>query len=416
MANDEGRLLLLIPTSSYRVSDFMAAAARLNIDVAVGSNRRQALEHLSNGHSTTIDFSDLDKGVEQIRDYHARYPLQGILSVDDVTGILAATAAKALDLPHNQPMAIARTGNKHLLRQCLTDAGLPQPEFRLFSTDASIDDAARSVSYPCVLKPLNLSASRGVIRANTIAEFRDAFQRIIGILETPDSDGRVSKTTEVLVEDYWAGDEIALEGLMIGGELNCLAVFDKPDPLDGPYFEETIYVTPSRLPDTTQAAILNATATALTAIGLREGPVHAELRLGEHGPWVVEAASRSIGGLCARTLEFGTGVRLEDIILQHAAGRSIETMTRDSQASGVMMIPVPSKGVLSGISGLEDARHISGVSDVTITIPIGHEVLPLPESTQYLGFIFAKGDQPGMVENILRMAHETLNFDIVEDT
>ncbi|MDA0238899.1 MAG: ATP-grasp domain-containing protein [Proteobacteria bacterium] len=390
----------------------MAAAERLGIDVVVGSNRRQALEHLSDGHTTTIDFSDLEKGIGQIQNYHRDHPLCGILSVDEVTGILAATASEKLGLPHNQPEAVARTGNKWLLRQCLNENGLPQPPFQLVPITASPEATARRLNYPCVLKPLNLSASRGVIRANSEAEFVEAFARNRQILKTPDIDGRTSKTESILVEDFWPGDEVALEGIMIAGKLQSLALFDKPDPLDGPYFEETIYVTPSRLSAETQTAIMEMTKAALRAIGLREGAVHAELRLGENGPWVVEAASRSIGGLCARTLEFGAGLRLEDIILQHAVGRQIQSTTREETAAGVMMIPVPNSGFLRRVSGIQDAIRIPGIIDVTITIPIGREVIPLPESTQYLGFIFAKADHPDGVEKILREAHKILEFDI----
>ena len=410
--HQENRLLLLIPTSSYRVSDFMAAAERLGIDIVVGSNRRQALEHLSDGHTTTIDFSNLENGVSQIQNYHDGHPLCGILSVDDITGILAATASERLGLPHNQPEAVARTGNKLLLRRCLSENGLPQPSFQLVPITASPETTADNLNYPSVLKPLNLSASRGVIRANTKAEFISAFARVCKILETPDIDGRTSKTENILVEDFWPGDEVALEGIMIQGELHCLALFDKPDPLDGPYFEETIYVTPSRLPADKQAAIMKMTTEAMKAIGLREGAVHAELRLGKNGPWVVEAASRSIGGLCARTLEFGAGLRLEDIILQHAAGRQIQSMTREKAAAGVMMIPVPQRGILRRVKGVDDAKRVPGIVDLTITIPIGQEVLPLPESTQYLGFIFAKADHPEDAENALRVAHEALEFEI----
>src|SRR6185503_17135 len=270
---------------------------------------------------------------------------------------------------------------------------------------------AAEIEYPCVLKPLSLSASRGVIRANDAREFVAAFRRISAILEMTDVSLPDEARRALLVEEFIPGVEVALEGLLVGGTLHVLAIFDKPDPLDGPFFEETIYVTPSRLPAPTQARVAAVTRDACSALGLTEGPIHAELRVNERGPFVLEVAARSIGGLCARTLTFGTGLSLEDLILCHALGRPLESLERERRAAGVMMIPIPRAGCLVSVSGVEEARAVGAVEDVVITMHPGQEVIPLPEGWQYLGFIFARAETPAAVEGALREAHARLRFD-----
>ena len=405
-----GRLLLLVPTTSYRVGDFLDAAHRLGVDVAVGSNQRQVLEQYAEGKTVTLDFTDLEKGVAQIRAYVRDYPLHAIVPVDDEPVPLAAEASQALGLPHNTPESVAATRDKYRLRTRLANSGLPSPWFTVVSVDDDPAPAAAAAVYPCVLKPRALSAGRGVIRADDAAAFTAAVRRIAHILTQPDAGAY--GTDRILVEEYIPGAEVAVEGLLRGGRLTVLALFDKPDPLEGPFFEETIYTTPSRLPADEQRGIIATTAKALAALGLRDGPVHAELRINDRGHWMVEAAARSIGGLCARILRFGAGVRLEELILRHALGLPIESLEREKRAAGVMMIPTPEAGILRQVQGLAEARSVPGVDDVIITIPTGHEVVPPPEGYRYLGFIFARADDPAAAEAALREAHRRLRFDI----
>jgi biotin carboxylase len=216
----------------------------------------------------------------------------------------------------------------------------------------------------------------------------------------------------LLVERYLPGVEVAVEGLLTGGALRTLAIFDKPDPLEGPFFEETIYVTPSRLPDATQAAISARTAEAAAALGLREGPVHAELRINDEGVWPIELAGRSIGGLCSSVLEFGVGVSLEELILRHAVGLPLPDAGRTGAAAGVMMIPIPRGGMLRGVAGVEEALAVPNVTGVEITAPLNQPVTPLPEGASYLGFIFARAETPERAEAALRAAHARLRFRI----
>jgi biotin carboxylase len=298
------------------------------------------------------------------------------------------------------------------MRQRLEAAGVPIPRFRLVSLEQDPSMVSFHAMYPCVLKPLTLSASRGVIRANDEAEFVEAFLRIDQLLKRPDVDVSGDAARFILVEEFIPGNEVALEGLLVEGELRTLALFDKPDPLDGPYFEETIYVTPSVLPAGVQDDITKVTQAACAALGLTDGPVHAELRVNDRGAWVLEVAARSIGGLCSRTLRFGTGMSLEEIILRHALGWEIESLARERRPAGVMMIPIPRAGRLKAVRGQQAAARIEGIEEVTMTAHLEQELIPLPEGWQYLGFIFARGDTPEAVEKSLRAAHAQLDFDI----
>jgi biotin carboxylase len=296
------------------------------------------------------------------------------------------------------------------MRRCLAQAGVPVPRFSLVSLADDPAASAAKVEYPCVLKPLALSASRGVIRADDPGEFVAAFRRIAAILESVEMSLPEEARRGLLAEEFIPGREVALEGLLVGGTLHVLALFDKPDPLDGPFFEETIYVTPSRLDEPAQVRIAATTREACAALGLTEGPIHAELRLNERGPFVLEIAARSIGGLCSRTLTFGTGLSLEELILCHALGRPLESLERERRAAGVMMIPIPRAGRLVAVRGVDEARAVPDVEDVAITMHPGQDVVPLPEGWQYLGFIFARAATPAAVEQALRLAHARLHF------
>lgn len=382
--------------------------------MTVGSNRRQALEHLSQGGTTRLDFTNIERGVEQIATYAQAHPLRAVLATDEATTVLAAAAAAALDLRCNPPEAVRDCINKYRLRCRLADAGLPCPGFRRVGRDEDAALLAPEIDYPCVLKPLSLSASRGVIRADDEAGFVSAFQRIGRLLDDPATTTPRETRRYILVEDYVPGVEVALEALLDDGELQLLALFDKPDPLVGPFFEETLYITPSRLARAVQDAILAAVAQAVSALGLCDGPIHAELRLGPRGPVVIELAPRSIGGLCGRTLRFGVGMSLEELIVRHALRLPIESLGRERSPAGVMMLPIPRAGRLRAVEGLERARSLPGIEDITITIHLGQPVVPLPEGHRYLGFAFARAETAAAVETALRNANAALRFDIGE--
>jgi len=404
------RLLLLLPTRTYRTEDFVDAARTLGVDLVCASEKPSTLEALAPDGLLTLDFADPESAAAIVATWSVERPLAGVAGVDDVTAAAAATIAERLGLRASAPAAVATARDKFQMRQCLAAAGVPVPRFRRIALGENPVLAARGVEFPCVLKPLSLSASRGVIRANTTEQFVVAFERIAALLARDDVTVSGDAARYVLAEEYVPGLEVALEGLLIQGRLHPLALFDKPDPLEGPFFEETIYVTPSRLPEAVQRAIRDTTAAACAGLGLTEGPVHAELRVNDDGPWVLEVAARSIGGLCSRTLRFGTGMTLEEIILRHALGWSIATLERERPAAGVMMIPTPRAGVLKEVQGLDAAKATRHIEDVVISAHVGQELIPLPEGWQYLGFIFARASTPADVEDALRVAHSRLRF------
>ena len=405
------RVLLLLPTRTYRAHDFMEAARRLGLEVTVGCERQQAFASLFPGAHLQLDFLRLRQAVPAIAAFARSYPLDAVVAVDDDGTLLAGVAAKELGLPYNPPTALAATRNKHLLRRKVSAAGLLSPLYERLSVKDDPVTAARRVPFPCVLKPLHLAASRGVMRADDAEEFATAFERLAAILGEPDVERRGGLLAgRLLVEAFIPGREVALEGLLANGNLTVLAMFDKPDPLDGPFFEETLYVTPSRLPADTQSDIAEQTRKAVTAVGLREGPVHAEWRVNEQGVWLIDIAARSIGGLCSRALRFGSGQSLEELLLVHATGVSVGDYKRENLAAGVMMLPIQRRGILRAVEGQQAAQRVPGIEGLAITIAPGQEVVPLPEGAQYLGFIFARGDTPQEVENSLRQAHSCLSF------
>ena len=410
------RLLLLIPTTTYRTEDFMEAARRLDVDLVVATERPNVMAGEFPDHLLTVPFDDPERAARELAEYARRRPIDAVVPVDDETTVVGAAIAARLGLRCNPVGAVAATRNKRLMRERLAKAGVPGPAFTTVSVDEDAAAAARRMTYPCVLKPLVLSASRGVIRADDPAAFEAAFHRVRAILADPEVAALGDGTDQILVETFVPGVEVALEGLLVDGALRVLTLFDKPDPLDGPYFEETIYVTPSRLPGDTQRAIAEVTAQAARALGLEDGPLHAELRLDARAPGaapypvMLELAARSIGGLCSRTLRFGTGLTLEDLILRRALDLPIASLEREGRAAGVMMIPIPRAGVLEKVEGLDAASAVPLVEDVTISAHAGETLVPLPEGHRYLGFIFARGDDPAAVERALRDAHARLTF------
>jgi biotin carboxylase len=398
-----------MPATTYRAADFVAAAHRLGADVVVGSDQPQILEAFSEGGTLTMTFDDSERAVQQIK---AVAPFDAIIGVDEESVTLAATLAAALKIPHNPVVAVESTRNKGLSRRMFRDAGLLVPRFEVIGLSEDPEPAAERVGYPCVIKPLILAASQGVIRVDDAVSLRTAVLRVAAILNTRAARKRGPASRQLLIEAFIPGPEVALEGLLRHGTLAVLALFDKPDPLDGPFFEETLYVTPSRLPPSTQDAIATCVERAARALGLVDGPLHAELRVNSQGPWLLEVAARSIGGLCSRALRFGIGLTLEELIIRHALGMDIPSLERERGAAGVMMIPIPSAGRLVDLRGRAAAQAVRGVEEVTILMRRGQKVVPLPEGSRYLGFIVARGATPEQVEAALREAHRCLEFEI----
>ena len=402
------RLLLLLPTATYRGEAFLDAARSLHVSVTIGME--WAPEDLpdSSGDVLLLDIRHPQAAAQTVAEFARHHPIDAVIGVDDVTAVAAAAVAEAVGLPHNSVASVTAARNKRQMRELLSGQGIPVPRHKVFPLDGDPREFAKQVDYPCVVKPLILSASCGVIRANDEEEFRSAFRRVGTLLNNLGLVARDEQARWILVEDFVPGIEVALEGLLTQGALQSLAMFDKPDPLNGPFFEETIYVTPSRLSSDLQQKVVACAARTAEALGLREGPVHGEFRVNEHGVWVIELAARAIGGRCSRTLDFPSGMSLEELILRHALRMPLPPLTRQEQAAGVMMLPIPYGGRLREVRGQTEARAVPGVEELTITAEPGDELVPLPEGTRYLGFLLARGTTPEVVERSLRDAHRRL--------
>jgi biotin carboxylase len=404
------RLLLLVPTTTYRAGAFVRAAQRLDIDLTLVSEEPSALEEYQPVALVSLDFTNLDAAAERMRDFAREHPIHAVLAVDDQVTVAAAVISAAVDLPHNPVDAVAATRNKHAMRDRLSARGVPQPGYRLHSVDDDAATVAADMRYPCVIKPLMMSASRGVIRANSPREFADAFAKVITIIAAPDAPDDEMSQRHILIEDYVPGWEVAVEGILTDGELHVFAIFDKPDPLEGPYFPETIYVTPSRLPRAVQSRIVDVTCDAARAIGLVHGPIHAELRGSNDDLWFIEIAARSIGGYCSRVLHFHGDLSLEDVIVRHALGQLPSLPERERAAAGVMMLQAPHRGVFKEARGLEHAKATPNVDEIIISAHPDQSLSPLPEGFLYVGFLFARGATPAAVEDALREAHARLDI------
>ena len=397
-------VLLLAPHNSYRIAAFSAAAESLGIELLVASEGRYSLvPEIAAG--LRVDFQAPEAAVETVLRAARGRPIGGVVSTDDVTTPLASLIAQSLGLPHNPITAAQVCRRKDHARRMLAEAGVPVPFFMRLDLKRDVAGQTRGLPYPCVVKPLAMSGSRGVIRADTPEELVEACRRIRKIVAGQRDE---EERRYVLVEEFLPGLEVAVDGILSAGTLRVLAVFDKPDPLDGPYFEETYYVTPSRLDGVTQSRILARVREACAAYGLREGPIHAELRIGRGDVWVIEVAARSIGGDCGRLLRFEAGRGLEEMVLENAVGCGFDLSPRQ-EAAGVLMIPTPGAGVLRRVEGVLEARRVAYIEDVEITIREGYELTPLPEGSSYLGFVFARGPTADLVEASLRRAHACLN-------
>ena len=412
------RVLLLATTTGYQIRAFGEAAERLGVDLVFGSDRCHMLDDPWMDRAVPIRFHDEQSSVAAILEAAGSRPIDGVLAVGDQPTVIAALVREALGLPGHPAFAAAAARNKLATRERLRSAGLAVPAFVQDSVSVDPHRLASSVAFPAVVKPVALSGSRGVIRVDDRVELEAAIERLRALLGSPEIRAERNATHErILIEEFIEGREFAVEALMNRGELQVLAIFDKPDPLDGPFFEETIYVTPASAPAAVQGAIAATIAQAASALGFHHGPIHAECRVNARGVFVLEIAARPIGGLCARALRFvrpgdGRLCSLEELLLRHALGEASTGWARERSAAGVMMIPIPRRGIFRRASGVEQARAVEGVEDVKMTAKPDQVLIPLPEGASYLGFIFARCGTASEVERALRQAHACLELGI----
>jgi ATP-grasp domain-containing protein/L-aminoacid ligase-like protein len=411
------RLLLFTAKLGYQTRSFDAAAAKLGVDLFLVTDRCHQLEDPWGDRATPVHFEAPEAAaysvLESVRHGHG---VDGVLALGDRPALTAAYVTRGLGLQHNLPAAVEACRSKLRMREVFRNAGLLVPWFRAVTLNPAPEPALLGISYPCVVKPLSLSASQGVVRANDRAEFLAAAQRLDNLLQSAEIRAtRESNLDQMLVEGFIPGSEVAVEGLLTEGILRVLAIFDKPDQLDGPYFEETIYVTPSRHSEAQQHAIRKCAQDAVRALGLVHGPVHAEFRINKEGVWPLEVAPRPIGGLCGSALRFvlqpsGEEISLEELLLRHALGLPGTEALREPSASGVMMIPVPASGILERVEGDEAARNAPCITALHLTARLHDYVAAWPEGSSYLGFLFARAGAPEDVERAIREAHAKLSF------
>jgi biotin carboxylase len=420
-AESKQRLLLLCTTTGYQTQAFVEAAEKLGLAVVFATDRCHVLEDPWQDGALPLRFEDPEAGAHRITEYARTHPIAALVSIGDRPTPAAARACRALGLLSHPPEAADTCRDKYRSRERLRLAGLNVPGFSRFPVDADprrLVAGAVGLASPWVLKPLALSGSRGVIRADTAEEFVRAFERIRALLRTPEVGVLREETSNFIqVESYVEGEEIAVEGIVDRGRLRILAIFDKPDPLVGPFFEETIYVTPSRLAAETQQHVIQTLERAVHALGLYHGPLHAELRINinREDVWLMEVAARPIGGLCSRALRFhipegDDSISLEELLIRLALGKDVSKIHREHAAAGVMMIPIPEAGFYQETQGVDEALATPGIEEIHITAKVGQKLVPLPEGSSYLGFIFGRGHSPTFVEEALRRAHEKLRF------
>jgi biotin carboxylase len=406
--NDTPCVLILAPHGSYRTFDFIQAAEKLGIATLIASEGKHSIIS-AYAKGVHLDFTaDIDTLFQQLKIAVQEFNISGVIATDDFTTVLAARIARYLGLPHNDPGAVKLTQRKDLARERLAKRNIPKPAHLRLDLQENISQQIEDVSFPVVVKPVGLSASRGVIRANNQQELLLAVNRIQKLL-TSMNDLDFDVRRYLLIEEFIPGKEVAVEAMLADGHLTLLTVFDKPDPLEGPYFEETYYITPSSLDVAVQKQIRSILEAACQAYGLAEGPVHAECRVNDRGVFVIEIAARTIGGLCGRLLTFGTGRRLEELVLLQAMRKPVE-LEQHREAAGVLMIPIPQAGVLKRVEGLLEAQRVPFIDEINIQIREGHELIPLPEGASYLGFIFAYAPTTVEAEAALRDAHSKLKF------
>ena len=398
-------VILIIPSASYRTNPFIDAATKLDINILVITDKSQVFSEYYPDNVITMNFEHWQESIEIIHEWSERYDLKAVIGVDEESIILAAKLSESLCIEHNSLESVKLTKNKYLMRSELKKSGLKSPWFKRFSVHETPKDIFAELIFPCVLKPTFLSASQGVLRVNSFEEFGKGCEMLSDLLAEEKVKKRGGDQANwILVEEYIPGKEVSIEGIVNDGKLKDLAIFDKPESLEGPIFPETIFITPTILDEHLQSSLIETAQSALQALGISKGPVHIELRINDHGNYILECAARSIGGLCSKVLEFKGGMSLEELILRSALGRNVEKTQLIDKAKGVMMMPTEKRGILRKIHGIKAALAVKGITDLQTTIKSGEMLEPLPKGDRYLGFLFAEGKDQDTVKIVLQEA------------
>ena len=405
MNHSNSSVILIIPAGSYRTNAFMNAATKLDLKVLVITDKSQVFSDHYPENVITMNFQLWEDGLDIIREWSERYELKAVIGVDEESIVLAARLSESLSIEHNSLESVKITKDKYLMRTVLKKFGIIGPWFKRFPVHKLTKEIFSEISLPCVLKPTFLSASQGVLRVNSFEEFIGGIEMLIDLLSQDEMKLLGGdKANWILIEEYIPGKEVSIEGIVNNGILKDLAIFDKPEPLDGPTFPETIFITPTILDDHIKLSLLETAQTALKALNIVKGPVHVELRINNNGNYILECAARSIGGLCSKVLEFKGGIGLEELILRSSLGRNIEKTKLIERAKGVMMLPIEKRGILREIRGIEAALSVKGITELQTTIRLNETLEPLPQGSRYLGFLFAEGKDQDVVKKALKKA------------
>ena len=387
------KLLLVIPENSYKSNDFVTSAEKLDLDFLVITDSQQ----VSGQFSDTVIIHSFDEELEN----DVKEKLQDvthILPVDHSALKFSAYLVDLLKAKGNNTKSINTAMNKFESRKIFNSISEIKIQNAIVKKIEDIEIFINE-NGTSVLKPIYGTASKSVIKVESFQENKAEVEKLMQ--DCSDQD--------LIIEEFVDGSEYALEGNLINSELNKIVIFDKPINYKEPYFEESIYIAPTEIPDKTQKEIVNLIGKACKKLGLENGPVHVEFKIHNKEIFIIEINPRMIGGLCSRCLSFGLfKTSLEEIALHAFLNNELKSIDLLSNFVGVLMIPTPISGKFISINKNE-LESIPNVSGVEITVSENSNLLEPPFGDKYLGFVFSQGDSKEKVMESLTLALDLAN-------
>ena len=380
------KLLLVIPENSYKSNDFVFAAEKLGIDFMIITDSEQVSSKFSDTVIINKFDAELNKNnIKKLKD------VTHVLPVDHSALKFSGYLVDLLEVKGNKLESINLSMNKYESRKIFNSLLDIKANNEIIK---NIDDINIFINKngTSVLKPNYGTASKSVLKINNVEKNKEQIEKLMQ--DCFDQD--------LVIEEYIDGKEYALEGTIINSELKKIVIFDKPVEYKHPYFEESIYITPSELSSEAEKRVVSIVDKACKKIGLEDGPVHVEFKINENQIFIIEINPRMIGGLCSRCLSFGLfKVSLEEIILHAFMNNELKNIELLNNYVGVLMIPTPKSGKFISINKKE-LENIQNISNVEITVPEGSDLLEPPYGDKYLGFAFSQGiDKKTVNESLL---------------
>ena len=380
------KLLLVIPENSYKSNDFVVAAEKLGIDFLIITDSEQVSSKFSDTVIINKFDAELNKNnLKKLKD------VTHVLPVDHSALKFSGYLVDLLEVKGNKLESINLSMNKYESRKIFNSLLDIKVNNEIIK---NIDDVNTFINKngTSVLKPIYGTASKSVLKINNVEKNKEQIEKLMQ--DCFDQD--------LVIEEYIDGKEYALEGTIINSELKKIVIFDKPVEYKHPYFEESIYITPSELSSEAEKRVVSIVDKACKKIGLEDGPVHVEFKINENQIFIIEINPRMIGGLCSRCLSFGLfKVSLEEIILHAFMNNELKNIELLNNYVGVLMIPTPKSGKFISINK-EELEKIPNISNVEITVPEGSDLLEPPYGDKYLGFAFSQGiDKKTVNESLL---------------